>query len=135
MNSRSSFLEDLSAARNKRRRREIAGLEEVEEARDELEIYMSEQVMSLENERRNGGNELQLNFWKSNESRFPNLARMARRYLGIPASSTPIERVFSKTKSFLTTSRAGMLPQTAKESVLLYYWLRLDKSIEEDSSN
>jgi len=36
-----------------------------------------------------------LEWWGTNETRFPNLARMAAQYLGIPASSAAAERVFS----------------------------------------
>jgi hypothetical protein len=52
---------------------------------------------------------------------------MTRTYLAIPATSTPCERLFSKTKLFLDTNRARILPQTAKESVLLYFWMKLYK--------
>ena len=37
-----------------------------------------------------------LNFWIDNERIYPNLAPFAQDILVIPASSTPIERVFSK---------------------------------------
>ena len=36
-----------------------------------------------------------LEWWGENEERFPNLARMAAQYLGVPASSAAAERVFS----------------------------------------
>jgi len=36
-----------------------------------------------------------LEFWRSNAAKYPALARLAKRYLGIPASSTPVERLFS----------------------------------------
>ena len=34
-------------------------------------------------------------WWAANKKRFPNLARMARQYLGCPASSATVERLFS----------------------------------------
>ena len=36
-----------------------------------------------------------LKWWADNKKRFPNLARMARQYLGCPASSATVERLFS----------------------------------------
>jgi len=36
-----------------------------------------------------------LKSWATNKKRFPNLARMARQYLGCPASSATVERLFS----------------------------------------
>ena len=36
-----------------------------------------------------------LSFWKDNESTYPNLAELAKKYLAIPASSAPVERLFS----------------------------------------
>ena len=36
-----------------------------------------------------------LKWWADNKKRFPNLSRMARQYLGCPASSASVERLFS----------------------------------------
>ena len=37
-----------------------------------------------------------LGWWKSHESEFPTISRMARQVLGCPASSAAVERLFSK---------------------------------------
>lgn len=36
-----------------------------------------------------------LMFWKENQNSFPNLSVLACKYLAIPASSAPVERIFS----------------------------------------
>ena len=43
----------------------------------------------------NTGEWVGLKWWADNKKRFPNLARMARQYLGCPASSATVERLFS----------------------------------------
>ena len=37
-----------------------------------------------------------LDWWKENAKKFPNLSVMARQYLGCPASSATVERLFSQ---------------------------------------
>jgi hypothetical protein len=44
-------------------------------------------------------------FWKLNHSKFPLLARVARKVLGIPCSSAAVERVFSQTGYILRPHR------------------------------
>jgi len=34
-------------------------------------------------------------FWKLNENRFKELSKLAKKYLGVPASSAAVERMFS----------------------------------------
>ena len=47
-----------------------------------------------------------LQWWKERAVLYPNLARVARYYLAIPASSTPAERVFSTCGNLVTKKRA-----------------------------
>ena len=37
-----------------------------------------------------------LEWWKGHETKYPNLARMAKQYLSMPATSAGVERLFSK---------------------------------------
>lgn len=47
-------------------------------------------------------------WWKENEKLFPTLAKLAKKFLGIPASSGSIERFFSKTGYILRQHRRQM---------------------------
>jgi hypothetical protein len=46
-----------------------------------------------------------LSWWKDHMGTFPRLARVARQYLGIPASSATVERIFSRAGSAMTNKR------------------------------
>lgn len=54
----------------------------------EVENYRAEPEMSKDEE------DL-LQWWRERRTRYPNLARLARKYLCVPATSTQSERVFS----------------------------------------
>ena len=49
-----------------------------------------------------------LSFWKQFESRFKMLADLAKKYLGVPASSAAVERMFSISGHVLSAKRANM---------------------------
>jgi hypothetical protein len=46
-----------------------------------------------------------LDWWKVNQIRYPKLAKAAKHFLGIPATSVPSERLFSKSGQALTNRR------------------------------
>lgn len=60
-----------------------------------------------------------LDFWNKNQKTFPELSKLARIYLGFPASSGSVERLFSVAGSIFRARRAGMTIKTL-ESVLFY---------------
>ena len=71
----------------------------------ELDRYMSDQTKGED-----------LAWWCLNEGKYPRLSRLARRYLAVPASSVPSERIFSlagqivnKKRSCLSTSLVDQL--------------------------
>ena len=47
-------------------------------------------------------------FWKLNENRFKELSKLARKYLGVPASSAAVERMFSIAGHVFHTKRRRM---------------------------
>ena len=49
-----------------------------------------------------------LHFWKLNSSRFSRLCKLSRRYLSFPASSGPVERIFSSTGKIFRADRANL---------------------------
>lgn len=59
-------------------------------------------------------------WWRKYEATFPVLARLARRYLAIPASSAPSERVFSKYSLLWEKRKCNLKPETANDIIYLH---------------
>ena len=68
---------------------------------EELKCYLQE---PLTNWRVNNAME----WWSDHEVKFPHVALMAQKYLAIPASSAPSERVFSQLKLIVERKRWRM---------------------------
>ena len=56
-----------------------------------------------------------LEWWAKNSKRFPNLARMARQFLGVPASSATVERLFSVVGMAFVDKRKSAHAETLAE--------------------
>ena len=52
-----------------------------------------------------------LAWWRDHEKHLPKLARLAKKYLAIPATSVPSERVFSKAGQLVSARRANLNPK------------------------
>lgn len=64
-------------------------------------------------------NDCSLDWWKMNKGRFPILSNLAKKYLCIPATSTPSERLFSDAGNIMTIKRTQLLPSTFEHLVFL----------------
>ena len=60
-----------------------------------------------------------ISWWRNNEAKYPNIAKVAKKYLGIPASSAPSERVFSRAAIILKRQMAR-LPHTDWNTACLF---------------
>ena len=60
-----------------------------------------------------------LTWWRENEARFSGLKRLARKYLAIPATSAPSERVFSLAGNICSRRRASLSPDHLDALVFL----------------
>ena len=58
-----------------------------------------------------------LAWWKLKAAKWPALARMARQFLGAPASSAGVERVFSAAGNMHGDLRKSMKDQSLKHSL------------------
>jgi len=67
-----------------------------------------------------GKQELPLVWWKRHSTIFPHISRLARRYLALPASSAPSERVFSRLNVTVTARRASLLPEKVERLILVH---------------
>jgi hypothetical protein len=59
-------------------------------------------------------------WWKTHENKYAGLAKLAKMYLGIPATSASSEREFSTAGNIATSKRSCLLPQNVNLLVFLY---------------
>ena len=60
-----------------------------------------------------------LAWWKQKEPLYPRVARLARKYLALPASSAPSERIFSKMNVVVDKRRASLDPDRVERMVFI----------------
>ncbi|XP_058631608.1 uncharacterized protein LOC131540596 [Onychostoma macrolepis] len=58
-------------------------------------------------------------WWKEHAKQFPALSKLAQKYLCIPATSSPSERVFSTGGNIVTCLRASLKPESVDSLVFL----------------
>lgn len=80
---------------------------------EELERYRLESSINR--------NDDPLVWWKNNQHRYPFLSKLARKYLCIPATSAPSERVFSSSGNIVTNRRSNLTPDIVKSLVFLHH--------------
>ncbi|KAM6100809.1 E3 SUMO-protein ligase ZBED1-like [Pterocles gutturalis] len=61
-----------------------------------------------------------LHWWKSNQHRFPAVARLSRQYLAVPATAVPPHQAFGTGESVLEHRRAGLEPENLDQILFLH---------------
>ena len=85
---------------------DISASDAQEQAVDkEFQKYLAEDLISIDDN--------PLKWWKSNQFRFSILAKVAKQFLCIPATSVPCERLFSTSGNIITPKQASLKPNTA----------------------
>ena len=66
-----------------------------------------------------------LQWWREHEVAHPALSRLAKKYLCVPATSSPSERIFSWSGNIVTCQRASLKPDTVDKLVFLAQNLKM----------
>ena len=78
----------------------------------EMDSYQMDPLASVTSNR--------LNWWKANQDGLPILANLAKRFLGVFASSVPCERLFSSARNIITETRSRLSPTNAEMLTYLH---------------
>jgi hypothetical protein len=87
--------------------------------RAEIDLYKSAKGLKL-TDPETGNYSNPLHWWRVHQSDFPYLAKLSVRYLAIPATSAPSERVFSTAGLTISKERARLESSRANELVFLH---------------
>ena len=60
-----------------------------------------------------------LHWWRDHEKVLPNLSKVAKKVLTVPASSAKSERVFSTGGNFVTKKRSRLSPKKVEELIVI----------------
>ncbi|EGZ11392.1 hypothetical protein PHYSODRAFT_412203, partial [Phytophthora sojae] len=58
-------------------------------------------------------------WWKVNGDNYPNLRKLARKWLGAVATSVPSERAFSTSGNIITVKRSSLKPTMVRDLVFM----------------
>lgn len=61
-----------------------------------------------------------LNFWQANHKTFPYLSELALKYLSVPSTTSPVERLFSQSGYILRPHRSKMTELNLEKTVLMH---------------
>ena len=88
----------------------------------ELVLWDNEQSLSRGQRLPDGKYEFNdpLEWWKEHKSKFVRLAQLARKYLAIPATSAPSERLFSSAGLTIAKERARLTQDNAAMLIFLH---------------
>ena len=67
-------------------------------------------------------------WWRNNAPKFPELSKLARKYLAIPATEVSSERAFSTAGNIITKKRAALDPDTVDQIIFLNKNYKFKKS-------
>ena len=62
-----------------------------------------------------------LQWWKEHKNEFPHLFLLFKKYMHIPATSVPSERIFSLANNIVTKKRSNLLPCNVNIQVFLHH--------------
>lgn len=82
-----------------------------EKAKDEVKAYREVDPLPL--------SENPLSWWMKREESYPLLARQAKRYLCVPGTSVPSERVFSTAGDIITAKRSCLTSEHVDQLLFL----------------
>ena len=74
---------------------------------DEMQRYLKEVEINFHKDD-------PLTWWKCHETSFPIIYKLALKYLAIPASTAPSERVFSTAKKYITEKKMETFAKSAQ---------------------
>ena len=83
----------------------------VHSALSEVDNYLLEDCIPEENN--------PLEYWKNSQHKFPNLAKLAAKYLSIPASSGAVERLFSVAGNIFRPNRCNLSDSNFEKLVFI----------------
>ena len=83
--------------------------DETVEIEDELKAYLELPQLKCKTEQE------AIDWWVEKSKRFPNLSAMARQYLGCPATSATVERLFSRVGIAFSAKRKSSDPATVAD--------------------
>ena len=77
----------------------------------EIEEYLSEECAAMDSD--------PFLYWKTHSNKFPNIAKVASKYLAVAATSAPVERLFSVAGKTFRAERCSLKDNTFQNLIMI----------------